>query len=80
MDVVLSIPFLLFAIALASVCRPEPLAGHRRSSCVLVFSWAAVGRIVRGQVISIREKEYIEAARALGAGPGGSCSSTCCRT
>ncbi len=33
------------------------------------FGWASVGRIVRGQVLSIREKEYVEAARSLGAGP-----------
>jgi peptide/nickel transport system permease protein len=32
------------------------------------FSWATVARIVRGQVLAIREKEYIEAARSLGAG------------
>ena len=31
--------------------------------------WAAVSRVVRGQVLSIREKEYVEAARSLGAGP-----------
>ena len=34
---------------------------------IAVFGWAAVARIVRGQVLSIREKEYIEAARSLGA-------------
>ncbi len=65
MDVVLSFPFLLFAIALVSV------AGPSLTVSVLViafFSWAAVGRIVRGQTLSIREREYIEAARALGAG------------
>ena len=33
------------------------------------FSWAAIARIVRGQTLSIKEKEYIEAARSLGAGP-----------
>ena len=33
------------------------------------FSWAAISRIVRGQALSIKEREYIEAARSLGAGP-----------
>ncbi len=33
------------------------------------LGWASVGRIIRGQVLSIREKEYVEAARSLGAGP-----------
>ena len=32
------------------------------------FSFGAVARIVRGQVLSIKEKEYVEAARSLGAG------------
>ncbi|MEZ0092668.1 ABC transporter permease [Streptacidiphilus sp. EB129] len=65
MDVVLSFPFLLFAIALVSIY------GSSLTLTVFViafFSWAAVGRIVRGQTLSIREKEYVEAARSLGAG------------
>jgi len=65
MDVVLSFPFLLFAIALVSVAGPSIVV----SVCVIAFfSWAAVGRIVRGQTLSIREREYIAAARSLGAG------------
>ncbi|HTC70168.1 MAG TPA: ABC transporter permease, partial [Acidothermaceae bacterium] len=35
---------------------------------IAAFGWASVGRIIRGQVISMREREYIEAARSLGAG------------
>ena len=35
---------------------------------IAFFSWAAVGRIVRGLAMSIKEKESIEAARASGAG------------
>ncbi|HWD81524.1 MAG TPA: ABC transporter permease [Kribbella sp.] len=66
-DVVLSVPFLLVAIALVSVTGPS------LTVTVLVigfFSWASVARIVRGQVLSIREREYDEAARSLGAGDG----------
>jgi ABC-type dipeptide/oligopeptide/nickel transport system permease subunit len=63
-DVVLSLPFLLFAISLVSVTHP----GLTIVIVVIgVFLWASVARIVRGQVLSIREKEYIEAARSLGA-------------
>jgi peptide/nickel transport system permease protein len=63
-DVVLSLPFLLFALSLVSVTHP----GLKVVIIVIaVFGWAAVARIVRGQVLSIREKEYIEAARSLGA-------------
>jgi oligopeptide/dipeptide ABC transporter ATP-binding protein len=64
-DVMLSIPFLLFAISLASVYH----TGLTIVIIVLaVFSWSAVARVVRGQVLSIREREYVEAARSLGAG------------
>jgi ABC-type dipeptide/oligopeptide/nickel transport system permease subunit len=63
-DVVLSVPFLLVAIALVSVTGPS------LTITVLViafFSWASVARIVRGQVLSLREREFVEAARSLGA-------------
>ena len=64
-DVMLSIPFLLFAISLASIFH----AGLKVVIFVLaIFSWSSVARIVRGQVLSIREREYVEAARAMGAG------------
>jgi ABC-type dipeptide/oligopeptide/nickel transport system permease subunit len=64
-DIVLSLPYLLFALALVSISHP----GMRIVITVIaVFGWAAVARIVRGQVLSIREKEYIEASRSLGAG------------
>jgi ABC-type dipeptide/oligopeptide/nickel transport system permease subunit len=75
-DVMLAIPFLLFAISLASVVSVTPLhlgpvtLGQGIPIVVIVigtFSWATVGRIVRGQVIAIRSREYIEAARAMGA-------------
>jgi len=66
MDLVLSFPLLLFAIALVSVIGPSvPLT----ILVIAFFSWAAVGRIVRGLAMSIKEREYIEAARALGARP-----------
>jgi peptide/nickel transport system permease protein len=75
-DVMLSIPFLLFAIALASIVSVTPLhigpftltQGVPIVVVVIgIFSWASVARIVRGQVIAIRHREYIEAARAVGA-------------
>ena len=66
MDWLLAIPFLLLAISLVTVIGP----GLTVLIIVIGFlGWASVGRIVRGQVLSIREKEYIEAARSLGAGP-----------
>src|SRR5262249_33098412 len=65
MDVVLSLPVLMFALALVAVVGQSLLI-----SIVVIafFSWASVGRIVRGQTISIREQEYVSAARLMGAG------------
>src|ERR1700684_2227837 len=65
-DAVLAFPYIVLALALAAVCGP--------SLTIIVvmitfFSWAGIARIVRGQTLSIKEKEYIEAARSLGAGP-----------
>ncbi|MCU1493373.1 MAG: transporter permease [Acidimicrobiaceae bacterium] len=65
MDVILSLPFLVFAIALVSVVGPSLTI---TVAVIAFFSWASVGRIVRGQVLSIKEKEFVEAARSLGAG------------
>jgi ABC-type dipeptide/oligopeptide/nickel transport system permease subunit len=62
-DIVLSLPYLLFAISLVSIEGPSL---RIVILVIAVFGWAAVCRIVRGQVLSIREKEYIEAARSLG--------------
>jgi peptide/nickel transport system permease protein len=66
MDMVLSFPYLLLAIALVSVF------GSSLTISMLViafFSWAAIGRVVRGQALSIREKEYVEASWSIGSGP-----------
>ncbi|HXR42895.1 MAG TPA: ABC transporter permease [Acidothermaceae bacterium] len=64
-DMVLSIPYLLFAIALVAIL------GHINMWLVMLViagaGWASVARIIRGQVISMREREYVEAARSLGA-------------
>ncbi|MEV5965247.1 ABC transporter permease [Kribbella sp. NPDC051952] len=64
-DVVLSVPFLLVAIALVSVTGPSLTVTVLVIGC---FSWASVARIVRGQVLTLREREFVEAARSLGAG------------
>ncbi|MFE5734160.1 ABC transporter permease [Streptomyces sp. NPDC056528] len=75
MDVMLAFPQLLFTIALVSVLPNELFgiegSGVRIGALVVVigfFGWPYVGRIVRGQTLSLREREYVEAARSLGAG------------
>ncbi len=74
MDMFLAFPLLVFAIALAGVFPDEAfgLSGLQLRLALMVFiigffSWPYIGRIVRGQTISLREREYVEAARSLGA-------------
>lgn len=74
MDVFLAFPLLLFAIALAGVVpdRAFGASGDVLRVGLLIFiigffSWPYIGRIVRGQTLSLREREFIESARSLGA-------------
>ena len=76
-DIVLSLPILLLALGLVAACglsREGCLNGLIQPGLLLVsyviglFSWPYIARIVRGQVLSLREKEFIEAARSQGAG------------
>ncbi len=77
MDIFLAFPLLVFAIALAGVIPNSAfgLSGDALKIAVLVFiigffSWPYIGRIVRGQTLSLREREFVDAARSLGAGSG----------
>jgi len=65
-DVLLSIPLLLIAISVAYIWGPSIWLVI---VIVGVLSFTYLARIVRGQVVALKEKEYIQAARALGAGP-----------
>jgi peptide/nickel transport system permease protein len=64
-DLVLSFPFLLLIIALAAVLRDVGLAA------VLIVlplvAWTNVARVVRARTLSLRESEFVQAARASGA-------------
>jgi ABC-type dipeptide/oligopeptide/nickel transport system permease subunit len=76
MDLLLAFPLLLFAIALVAVLGDWKFlffsADNTRVGLLVViigfFNWPYIGRIIRGQTLSLREKEYVEAARSLGAG------------
>ncbi|GGV35291.1 peptide ABC transporter permease [Actinomadura cremea] len=69
MDVTLALPYLLVAITLATTFPVSSVAGGLAMTILVVafFSVASFGRVVRGQVLSLRQREFIEAARALGA-------------
>ncbi|WP_344947416.1 ABC transporter permease [Sphaerisporangium flaviroseum] len=65
MDVVLSFPYLIFALAVVSIAGPSLTA---TAGVIALYSWAAIAGVVRGRTLSIKEREYVEAARSLGAG------------
>lgn len=78
-DLVLSLPYLLFAIASSAVlvaifggtdgAGAEDVAQIRFISLICVlsfFGWASLARLVRGQVLSLREREFVAAAKVLG--------------
>jgi ABC-type dipeptide/oligopeptide/nickel transport system permease subunit len=74
-DVLLAIPYLLLAIGLAATCSVGGgcfggLIQPGVPVVVLVISftsWTFIARIVRGETLSLREKEFVEASRSLGA-------------
>ena len=74
MDVFLAFPVLLFALALAGVIPDSAfgLSGNALRIAVIIFiigffNWPYIGRIMRGQTLSLREREFVDAARSLGA-------------
>jgi peptide/nickel transport system permease protein len=64
-DIQLAFPFILLAIAVIGVLGPSLTT----IICVIgVSSWVVYARIVRGAALSLREREFVQAAQALGAG------------
>ncbi len=74
-DVMYAFPDLLFLIIIFATLR-DSWIGDLMGGLVLMFvgiaivNWVGMARLVRGQVLSLKEKEFIEAARATGARPG----------
>jgi peptide/nickel transport system permease protein/oligopeptide transport system permease protein len=74
MDIFLAFPLLVFAIALVGVIPGSAfgLSGNGLRVILLIFiigffAWPYMGRIIRGQTLSLREREFVDAARSLGA-------------
>ena len=66
-DIQLAFPFILLAIAVIGVLGPSLTT----IICVIgVSSWVVYARIVRGAALSLREREFVQAAEALGSGDG----------
>jgi len=81
MNIMLAFPQLLFIIALTPVITNAVSTNShggtsetlQLSAIVLIislFAWAYTARLVRGQVLSLREREFVDAARIMGAGWG----------
>jgi len=73
MDVFLAFPLLVFALALVGVIPTTAfgLSGNTLRISILIFiigffSWPYMGRIIRGQILSMREREFVDAARSIG--------------
>lgn len=79
-DVALAMPFLIFALAVVPTFslrfygpRDAVPTWFAVTTLIVVFAafgWTGTARLVRGQVVSLREREFVEAARASGAGVG----------
>ncbi|MDI2124644.1 ABC transporter permease [Yinghuangia seranimata] len=74
MDIFLAFPLLLFAIALSASLQNGAFGLHGLTLHISVlifvigfFSWPYMGRIIRGQTLSLRSREFVDAARSLGA-------------
>jgi peptide/nickel transport system permease protein len=66
-DVLLSMPTIFLLLALSAFLRPSV------SAITLIIglnSWMSVARLVRGQILSLKEQEFVTAARAIGANDG----------
>lgn len=76
-DVFLAFPLMLFALGLTGALADEAfgLSGNALRIAVMIFvmgffNWPYLARIVRAEVLSLREREFVDAARAMGAGTG----------
>ena len=71
-EVLMTIPGIYLLVALAAVLPPGLSSAQRFLLIVLItsfISWSGLARVIRGQVLSIKEQEFVQAARAMGAKP-----------
>jgi peptide/nickel transport system permease protein len=64
-DIFLTLPVLVIALLLASVLGPSLL---NLIIVISVFSWAGISRVIRAQTLSLKERDFIKAAKVSGAG------------
>jgi peptide/nickel transport system permease protein len=72
-EVLMTIPGLYLLVALAAVLPPGLSSAQRFLLIVLITSfigWSGLARVIRGQVLSLKEQEFVQAAQAMGATSG----------
>ena len=69
-DLILTIPLLVTLLTVSALLAKGAGGGDQWTITFIIagFFWTAIARIVRGTFLSLREKEYVEAAKAVGAG------------
>ena len=67
-DAMFAFPDLLFAILLVGILRPSSIIGSFLTVFIAlaIVNWPGMARLVRGQALALRTREYVEAARAMG--------------
>jgi peptide/nickel transport system permease protein len=65
-DIVLSFPFFILALTIVAIRGPQI---SNLVIALIILSWPSPARLIRGEFLSIRERDYVEAARAVGASP-----------
>jgi peptide/nickel transport system permease protein len=71
-EVLMTIPTLYLLVALAAILPPGISSAQRFLLIVVITSfirWAGLARVIRGQVLSLKEREFVQAAQVLGAHP-----------
>ena len=69
-DVVLSVPGIALVAVLAGAVRGAGGKWVAIALAMTALSWTAIARVVRGMILALRETQFVEAARAMGAGSG----------
>jgi peptide/nickel transport system permease protein len=67
-EIVQAFPFLLAALTLASILRARLGAGLAAAMLALIaFGWPSYARLIRGDILAVKQRDYVVAARAIGA-------------
>jgi peptide/nickel transport system permease protein len=69
-EIVMAFPFLLAAITLATILRADPELGQGTIPSLVAltaFGWTGYSRLIRADVLSVKQREYVWASKSLGA-------------